>query len=50
MVQEVPVQAAVVDAVENQRNLESPRNLIRNQESPEDTDVKSLANPPGTCR
>jgi hypothetical protein len=39
----------VDDAVENprnQRNLENPRN----QESPEDTDVKSLANHPGTYR
>ena len=44
------LQEAVVDAVENlirnPRNLENPRN----QESPEDTDVKSLANPPGTYR
>ena len=41
-----------VDAVENPRNQENPRNVEnpRNQENPEDTDVKSLANSPGTCR
>ena len=37
---------AVENLIRNPRSLENPRN----QESQEDTDVKSLANPPGTYR